>query len=88
MSKDDVRRYIEYDMPAMGVVQNDASEVICFNDGCETRVEVDPVTLVPEPADAVDVEAKVAGSNSRYNVQVFCSPGCRNETYTVEGHDE
>ena len=64
MSEEDIRRYIEFDMPAMGIVENDASEVVCFNDGCEERVEIDPETLVPEDPDAVDLEAEVAGSNT------------------------
>lgn len=85
MSRDDVRRYIEFDMPAMGIVQNKASELVCFTDGCDERVTVDPETLVAEDTDACCVEADVAGSNTRVNVQVFCSPECRNETYSVGG---
>ena len=87
MSEEDVRRYIEFDMPAMGVVENSASELVCFNDGFEERVEVDPATLVPEEEEAVDVVADVAGSNTRKNVQVYCSKECRNETYSVEVDD-
>jgi hypothetical protein len=84
VSRDDVRRYIEFDMPAMGIVENKASELVCFTDGCDERITVDPETLVAEDTDACCVEADVAGSNTRVNVQLFCSIECRNETYSVD----
>lgn len=81
MSKDDVRRYIEFEAPGMGVVDNDVSEVVCYRDECDERVEVDPPTLVPEDEDAIDVEARDAESHNVFQVEIYCSSTCRNKFY-------
>lgn len=81
MTKEDVKRYISYEAPGLGVVDNEVSEVVCNNDGCDGRVEVDPATLVPEDPDAVDVEARDPETMNRYQVEIYCSSECRSETY-------
>lgn len=84
MSEEDVKRYIEFKAPGMGVVDNDVSEVVCYRDGCEEHVSVDPATLVPEDADAVDVEAQDPETMNTYQVEIYCTPDCRNRTYGGE----
>lgn len=83
MSEEDVKRYIEFEAPGMGIVDNEASEVVCYRDGCDERVEVDPPTLVPEDEDAVDVEARDPETMNIYQVEIYCTPECRNRMYGV-----
>jgi len=83
-----VRRYIEYETPGMGMVQNDVSAVVCFNDVCTERVTVDPATLVIE-GDGVDVVSREldpeTGATTGYErVEIYCSPACRNDHYRTE----
>lgn len=82
MSKDDVRRYIEYEAPGMGMVENEVSEVVCFRDECRGRIEVDPATLVVEDDEAVDVESGFVGEPNRTRLEIYCSPECRNKRYS------
>lgn len=79
MSKQDIKRHIETEVPGYCIVENQTSEVVCFND-CDERVAVDPATLVPEAKAAVEVEAEAPGTGTRH-VQIYCSPECRNEHY-------
>lgn len=83
----DTLRYIEYEAPGMGMVHNDVSEVVCFNDECDGRIPVDPATMVVEDEEAVDVESKEfdpdTGETTGYTrVEIYCSPDCRNEFYS------
>lgn len=83
----DLLRYIEYEAPGAGIVHNDVSEVVCFNDECDGRVSVDPATIVIEDENAVDVESKEfdpeTGETTGYvRVEIYCSPECRNEFYS------
>ena len=82
MSEDDILRYIEYEAPGMGVVDNMVSEVVCYRTTCDNRIEVDPHTLVVEDDDAVDVEAKDIDSANTYQIEIYCSGECRNEAYS------
>lgn len=89
MSKEDVKRYLEYEVPAIGMVDNDVSEVVCLRDDCEERVEVDPASLVVEDDDAVDVVSELFDHESgqatgRKQVEIYCSPECRNGQYLQE----
>lgn len=84
MGKEDVKRYIELEVPGMGVVDNDVSEVVCYRGECDNRIEVHPATLVPEDQEAVDVEARDPETMNTYQVEIYCSPDCRNKNYGVE----
>ena len=89
MSCVDVLRYLEYEAPGMGMVENTVSEVVCLNDNCDERVTVDPDTYHPLDADAVDVESEEwdmeAGEPTGYTqVEIYCSTECRNEQYTTD----
>ncbi len=88
MSEQDVKRYLEFEVPGIGMVENDVSEVVCFNSDCNERVTVDPATLVPEDDEAVDVESRELGSNTRYQVEIYCSTSCRNDHYAEPVDDE
>lgn len=82
----DTIRYIEYEAPGMAMVENDVSEVVCFHEDCDERVPVDPATIVPEPAEAVDIEAREmdpqTGETTGYTrVEIYCSTECRNDRY-------
>lgn len=85
----DLLRYIEYEAPGMGVVENKVSSVVCFETECEERITVDPETLVIEDEEGVSVEAKkfdpeTGETTGAVGVQLFCSPDCRDEYYTNE----
>lgn len=80
-------RYIEYEAPGAGMVHNDVAQVVCFNDECSSRVDVDPATLVVEDSDAVSIESKEfdpgTGETTGYTrVEIYCSGDCRNEFYS------
>lgn len=88
MSKDDVERYLEAEVPDIGLVENDPAEFVCLKTDCEERVTVDPSTLVIESDDAVEVIAKVAEEPAdlsspvvKKKVQLYCSTECRNSAY-------
>lgn len=92
MSRQDLKRYIEQQVPNLGEVANDPSALLCFNDDCEESVEVDPGTLVVEDADAVELVSEIGKPDpttppDRKRVEVYCSPECRNQRYGV-GRDE
>lgn len=82
----DVLRFIEYEAPGLGMVENDVAAVVCFNDDCESTVAVDPATLVVEDDDAVDIESEefdheTGETTGRTRVEIYCSIECRNEKY-------
>jgi hypothetical protein len=81
MTKEDVNRFVEYEAPGIGIVENDPAELVCFRHECEETVEVHPLTLVPEDDDAVDVEAGFIGDSSRVRYEIYCSGECRNKNY-------
>lgn len=86
MSREDVKRYIELEVPDIGLVENDVSEVVCFRGECDNRVRVDSATLVVEDNDAVDLVAEVGVADpnepaDRKRVEIYCSPGCRDKRY-------
>ena len=81
MSEEDVRRYLSFEAPGMGVVANRAAAVVCFRGSCDEVVSVDPATMVPEDPDAVDVEARDPDSHNTYQVEIYCSGECRNAAY-------
>lgn len=83
MGKEDVKRYIEFEAPGMGVVDNSVSEVVCYRQSCEGRVAVDPQTIVPEDGDAVDVVARDPETHNVCQVEIYCSPECRNQEYSL-----
>ena len=92
MSKDDVKRYIEMEAPDIGMVENEVSEVVCFNESCKSRIEVDPATLVVEDTDAVETIAEVGIPDpeepaDRKRVEIYCSPKCRNNRYIESDTD-
>jgi hypothetical protein len=77
-------RHIQYEAPGLGVVENEVSAVVCFNEECDETVRVDPATLVVEDDEAVSVEADVydpetGGTTGRTEVEIYCSKDCRNE---------
>lgn len=85
----DLIRYIEYEAPGMGMVHNDVSEVVCFDNDCEERVPVDPHTLVVED-DGLSIESEEydpeTGQTTGYTaVEIYCSIECRNNTYSISG---
>ena len=85
----DLLRYIEYEAPGMGIVDNDVSEVVCHNPMCDETIPVDPASLVAEDEDAVDVESEEydmeSGERTGYvQVEIYCEPSCRNDAYTWE----
>jgi predicted nucleic acid-binding Zn-ribbon protein len=85
-------RYIEYEAPGMGMVENDVTAVECLNRDCDASVKVDPYTLYPEDDDAVDLESKEmdmeTGELTGYSqVEIFCSPECRNQRYVNSDTD-
>lgn len=71
----------------MAMVENDVAAVVCLNDDCEERVEVDPATLYVEDEDGCAIESETydmeAGeSTGRSQVEIYCSPECRNDHYS------
>lgn len=87
MAKEDVKRYIKFEAPGMGMVENKPASVVCFNNECDTEIEVDPDTLVPWDDDAVDVvseemDMETGELTGRHQVEIFCSSGCRNGHYS------
>jgi len=86
MTKHDVKRYIEQEVADIGMLENEVSEVVCFREGCDRRIDVDPVTLVVEDQEAVETIAEVAtgpkAETERKRVEVYCSPECRIKRYS------
>lgn len=82
MGKEEVLRYFEEEVPDMGVIENKPAALVCFARDCETRVEIDPETLVPESDDAVEVNPYDTDGEPTKQVQVFCSGECRNRHYS------
>ena len=85
----DLVRYIEYEAPGMGIVENEVSEVVCFNDQCDDRIEVDPATLVEEESKAVSIESKIMDMQTGertggVRVEIYCSSDCRNDQYSID----
>lgn len=83
MGREEIKRYIELEAPAIGIVENAVSELVCFRKECDERVTVDPGTFVPEDPEAVDVESKELGTD-RWRCEIYCSQECRNEQYTLD----
>ena len=88
MTEEDVARYIELEVADIGMVENAVSEVVCYRPGCGERIAVDPATLVIEDDDAVETVTNVPadaadplGPTDRKQVEIYCSPECRNERY-------
>jgi len=81
MTKEDVKRYLSFEAPGMGVVANRPAAVVCCRGSCGEIVPIDPDTIVPEDADAVDVEARDPDSHNVYQVEIYCCGECRNAEY-------
>ena len=85
MAEEDVIRYIEYEAPGIGIIDNDVAAVICQNDVCDEWVKVDPDTNVVE--DGIEVQSEEfdmeAGEpTGRTIVELSCSPECRNDHFS------
>jgi len=87
MTKEDVKRYLSFEAPGMGVVANRPAAVVCFRVSCDEVVPIDPDTIVPEDRDAVDVEARDPDSHNVYQVEIYCCADCRNAAYAGGGSD-
>mgnify|MGYP006873408988 CR=1 FL=1 len=86
MGKEDVERYIEFDIPDMGIVSNQPTALRCHNDECEQSVSVDPDTLIVEDENGCVIESEqydtITGEPTGVvTVEIFCSPSCRNDHY-------
>lgn len=82
----DLLRYIEYEVPDMGVLANDPSMVRCYNDECDESIVVDPDTLVVKEPQAVTVESDTydmdsGGRTGHTDIEIYCCKECRNEQY-------
>lgn len=81
MSREDVKRYIEMEVPAIGMVQNEPASVVCLNPPCEETIEVDPSTLVLEDEDAKGVRPRGRRGDGT-DARRYCCCECRNSRYS------
>jgi len=86
MSKEDVERYVNFEVPAMGIVSNQPTALRCYNNECDESVSVDPDTLVVEDTEGCVVESEEYDTETgeptgAVTVEIFCSPSCRNDHY-------
>lgn len=82
MTREDVKRYLQFEAPAIGEVLNEPAAVECLNDECEETVQIDPATKVIE-GDGVETRSRIARESNRERVEIYCSAECRNDNYGV-----
>lgn len=89
MGREEVDRYIEAEVPDMGLIENRTSAVECFRPDCEKTIELDPSTYVVEDPDAVELISEVldnpgdpTAEADAKQVEIYCSPDCRNNRYS------
>ncbi|WP_435125452.1 hypothetical protein [Halobaculum sp. D14] len=89
----DVLRYIEMEAPGIGMVHNEPAAVVCNNDECYERINIDPATKVVEDDEATSIESKEfdpeTGELTGYTrVEIYCSPACRNQHFAQAVPDD
>lgn len=77
MGLDDIVRDIQKSIVESQEIANRVTSLQCFS--CETEIEVDPSTLVPEADGAVEWKIEPFDSAEPTEVRVYCSDGCRDD---------